>query len=408
MNAMRFFLFSACASLAFGVCAFAQLSGLGSPIIHADGPSLLLDNVAIQKELKLSLEQITMLKYLAATLKQVAATMRTDGDDNRLDDLMIPKGLKLTAEETASLKEMNKKIAEHMRKDDMPDEVAVKKLSAVQLALIQKLAEKLKAPAITLDKKTARDKLRAINAEGTKAAALVLDPAQLRRLEQLQLQIAGPSVFVKPDIAEQIGLTLEQRQIAKDAYNEGRMQLGKEAIKLPAGAGLAKMKESNQVAMSKIMAILTDTQKDKYAKLVGERFSGTLPFVWSPPISEDEVKVSATATKPDKEGKQTLIVTLVHNNGWHTYANLTGNKNTDNAPTEIMVAVKGKKVEAKINYPAGKLLGDQNIYENKVSVRADIQRDPGDSSPLEVSVRFQACHEKGVCQSPKTVKLIVP
>ncbi len=113
MNAMRFFLLSACASLAFGVCAFAQLSGLGLPIIHADGTSLLLDNVAIQKELKLSLEQITMLKYLAATLKEVAATMRTDGDDNRLDDLMIPKGLKLTAE-TASLKEMNKKIAEDM------------------------------------------------------------------------------------------------------------------------------------------------------------------------------------------------------------------------------------------------------------------------------------------------------
>ncbi len=58
----------------------------------------------------------------------------------------------------------------------MPDEVAVKKLSAVQLALIQKLAEKLKALPLLWTKKTARDKLRAINAEGTKAAALVLDP----------------------------------------------------------------------------------------------------------------------------------------------------------------------------------------------------------------------------------------
>ncbi len=157
-----------------------------------------------------------------------------------------------------------------------------------------------------------------------------------------------------------------------------------------------------------VMAILTDTQKDKYARMVGERFAGTLPFVWSPPVSEDEVKVSATASKLDKERKQTLTVTLVHNNGWHTIANIAGNKKTDNAPTEITVAVKGKKVEAKVSYPAGKLLGDQNVYENKVSVRAVIQRDPGDSSPLEVSVRFQACHEKGVCQSPKTVKLIVP
>ena len=53
MNPMKMFLASACAGLMFGPCAFAQLTGVGIPIIHAQGPSLVLDHPAVQKEIEL-------------------------------------------------------------------------------------------------------------------------------------------------------------------------------------------------------------------------------------------------------------------------------------------------------------------------------------------------------------------
>jgi DsbC/DsbD-like thiol-disulfide interchange protein len=129
--------------------------------------------------------------------------------------------------------------------------------------------------------------------------------------------------------------------------------------------------------------------------------------------SDSEVKISATQAKPDGKGNQVVIVTLEHNKGWHTYANPVGNMDFDSNKTVVSLNANGKPVEAKIEYPTGKVtkdkvVGDYNVYENKVQIRAAIQRAPGDNSPLEVNVRIIACHEKGICLLPATVKVKVP
>lgn len=128
--------------------------------------------------------------------------------------------------------------------------------------------------------------------------------------------------------------------------------------------------------------------------------------------SDSEVKISAGATKPDSAGKQTLTVTLVHNKGWHTYANPVGNDDFDSNKTVVTVLAKGRPVPAKIDYPAGKItkdkaVGDYNVYKEKVAIRAHLQRASGDTSPLQVQVRIQACSDKGICLLPATVKLTV-
>src|SRR6266478_3541233 len=69
--------------------------------------------------------------------------------------------------------------------------------------------------------------------------------------------------------------------------------------------------------------------------------------------SDSEVKVSAAAAKPDAAGKQIVTVTLLHNKGWHTYANPVGNDDFDNNKTLITVFAKGKPVDAKVEYPPG-------------------------------------------------------
>jgi DsbC/DsbD-like thiol-disulfide interchange protein len=128
--------------------------------------------------------------------------------------------------------------------------------------------------------------------------------------------------------------------------------------------------------------------------------------------SDSVVKATATATKPDADGNQVVTVTLAHDSGWHTYANPVGQDDLANAQTVVTVNAKTKPEDVKVEYPAGKLIkdkvvGDYKVYDDKVTIKAVVKRAKGDTSPLEVSVKFQACTDKQ-CLVPATVKLMVP
>ena len=129
--------------------------------------------------------------------------------------------------------------------------------------------------------------------------------------------------------------------------------------------------------------------------------------------SDAEVKVTVEAAKPDSAGKQVITVHLDINRGWHVYSNPVGNEDLEAAQTEVKVTGKAKPASVKIEYPKGqiikdKVLGNYGVYEDKVSIRATVQRADGDTEPLDVSVKFQACNDKGSCLFPATVKKTVP
>ncbi len=127
--------------------------------------------------------------------------------------------------------------------------------------------------------------------------------------------------------------------------------------------------------------------------------------------SDSFVKVTAQATKPDADGKQTVDITLDIEKPWHLYANPVENEDLTNAQTVVALSAKGKLEDIKIDYPAGKVHTDHgakyNIYEGKVVIKAHLKRAKGDSGPLEVSVKLQACDAKR-CLLPATVKVSVP
>jgi hypothetical protein len=128
--------------------------------------------------------------------------------------------------------------------------------------------------------------------------------------------------------------------------------------------------------------------------------------------SDAVVKATATADKPDGEGKQTVTVMLAHDTGWHTYANPVGLDDLAAAQTTVTITAKDKVEVLKIDYPPGKVIkdkvvGDYKVWEDKVAIKATVRRAKGDTSPLEVAVKFQACTEKQ-CLLPATVKLTVP
>jgi DsbC/DsbD-like thiol-disulfide interchange protein len=115
--------------------------------------------------------------------------------------------------------------------------------------------------------------------------------------------------------------------------------------------------------------------------------------------SETKVKIAARGSKPDADGKQTVTVSIQIDKGWHIYANPIGNDGLKSIQTVVTLAGKEKLQDVKIEYPAGKVhkdatLGDYKIYEDQVEIKAQVQRAKGDTSPLEASVKIQACDEK--------------
>jgi uncharacterized protein len=138
---------------------------------------------------------------------------------------------------------------------------------------------------------------------------------------------------------------------------------------------------------------------------------------WNAPVSGQKksdavVKVTATADKLDADGKQTVSILLSHDSGWHSYANPVGLEDLAAAQTTVTISGKSKLDDVKVDYPAGKLIkdkivGDYKVFEDKTTIKATVKRAKGDTGPLEVTVKFQACNDKQ-CLLPAVVKLTVP
>jgi len=127
--------------------------------------------------------------------------------------------------------------------------------------------------------------------------------------------------------------------------------------------------------------------------------------------SDSKVKIAAEASKPDADGKQLVTLSITIEKGWHLYANPVGNKDFEDSRTDVSIKAGQPLKDVKIEYPAGKVekdtvVGDYNVYEGTVVIKGQIRRAPGDTSPLEVSVKLQSCNAKN-CLLPATVKLAV-
>jgi len=122
------------------------------------------------------------------------------------------------------------------------------------------------------------------------------------------------------------------------------------------------------------------------------------------------VKVTASASGPDADGKQLVTVTMETTKPWHTYANPVGNDDFANNATKVSFKAGGKVEDVKIEYPAGQL--DENkfrVYEGTVQIKATLRRAKGDTGPLEITVSYSACNSKTKkCLPEKTVELKVP
>jgi DsbC/DsbD-like thiol-disulfide interchange protein len=151
------------------------------------------------------------------------------------------------------------------------------------------------------------------------------------------------------------------------------------------------------------------------ARLLPLALLGAAALILGPAVEaggkKSPTKVTASSTKPDSEGRQTVTVTLEIDKGWYAYANPVGHEDLEQAQTTLKFTAKSKLAEVKIDYPKGKLKVDgkdsYRIYEDKVTIKAHVRRSKGDTGPLDLSVKYMNCNVKGVCLPPETVKLKV-
>lgn len=157
-------------------------------------------------------------------------------------------------------------------------------MSSEQIGKAKQLSTKLYRDTRELNPGNEKDarRVKELQAEAAKAAAELLDAAQLRRVRQLKWQMVGADAFFNQKVANTLQLTVHQGTLIKKAYNEGRMDVVTEGDKLRSDP---KQKEKlyrrfNETALSRVMKILTDEQKTKYRNLVGEIMRDRLPFLF--------------------------------------------------------------------------------------------------------------------------------
>jgi DsbC/DsbD-like thiol-disulfide interchange protein len=127
--------------------------------------------------------------------------------------------------------------------------------------------------------------------------------------------------------------------------------------------------------------------------------------------SDSVVKVIAKLDKAPA-GKAVVVLNLEIDAGWHLYANPVEHEDLDAG--QVVVKVVGNDA-AMIEYPKGKLINDKylgkyKIYDDKIEIRATIDRKAGDTAPIELTVALQSCSDKApmICLPPVTKKVIVP
>lgn len=100
----------------------------------------------------------------------------------------------------------------------------------------------------------------------------LLDEPQQKRLREILIQVNGASELMKKEIQEEIRVSAQQRQKLLDV-NKANAKTRREALAKYEGDKNAKMVELQREADKKLLAVLTETQREQFEKLQGKKIS---------------------------------------------------------------------------------------------------------------------------------------
>lgn len=103
----------------------------------------------------------------------------------------------------------------------------------------------------------------------------VLTPQQLKRLEEISLQLEGPRALLRPEIADKVGLSPQQREKIREIYQSvGRPITPRDIPQGPEGREQLRerMKAQRKELEEKVLSVLTPEQKTRWQTLLGKPF----------------------------------------------------------------------------------------------------------------------------------------
>jgi hypothetical protein len=172
------------------------------------GPLAMLNNPQVQKELKLTNDQVKKVTDLGKEMRE-----KHQGDFAKLQDLD-------RSERRAKMEEMMKTMGE----------------------------------------------------ESKKSLTGVLKPEQEKRLHQIQRQMEGARAFSNPDVESELKLTAEQKEKIKTINDDVRKEMEELFQPGGPRGNFQKMQTIRKESMENATAVLTEDQKKTWKEMTGEPF----------------------------------------------------------------------------------------------------------------------------------------
>jgi hypothetical protein len=173
-------------------------------------------------------------------------------------------------------------------------ELKIEKDQATKVAEAVKKVNDKHADALTklrdLEAEERRTKSRELNqtisTETLAAVTEVLNPDQVKRLKQIELQRAGADAYVRSEVQTALKLTAEQKDKVKAIVDESNKQMqelrggrgqGGQGNRGGFGANQEKITALRKETADKFVAVLTDDQKKEWKTLTGAEFTMPAP-----------------------------------------------------------------------------------------------------------------------------------
>jgi hypothetical protein len=180
-------------------------------------------------------------------------------------------------------------------------ELKIDKDQAAKVAEAVKKVQDKHADALTklrdLEAEERRTKMReltqTISTETMTAVTEVLNPDQVKRLKQIELQRAGADGYTRSDVQAALKLTAEQKEKVKTIVEESNKQMqelrggpgqgrqrgqGGQGNRGGFGANQEKITALRKETADKFVAALTDDQKKEWKTLTGDEFTMPAPM----------------------------------------------------------------------------------------------------------------------------------
>lgn len=162
-----------------------------------------------------------------------------------------------------------------LRREDVRKEL---KLTQDQITKLEALMEQFRGQLGQRDPQGARDPnaMRERMQKMEAAIKEILNVEQFKRLQELRLQLEGPSAIARPDVQEKLGLSEAQKKQIEEILNKSQEEM-RTMFQQGGGAGnreeameaFRKMREETD---KKILAVLTEEQRKKWETMLGKPF----------------------------------------------------------------------------------------------------------------------------------------